>query len=114
MSSTSRPTAVRISMCRQHACILSISRPACNSKLTQRPKNTRVRWWYWRGNADRISLAGAVKRVGRCDAYATEFDLEAEEYVPLPKGDVHKKKAIVQVCLAAACSAAAVSLAAVQ
>ncbi len=29
--------------------------------------------------------AGAVKRVGRCDAYATEFDLEAEEYVPLPK-----------------------------
>lgn len=39
-----------------------------------------------------------MKRVGRCDAYATEFDLEAEEYVPLPKGDVHKKKAIVQVC----------------
>ena len=23
--------------------------------------------------------------MGRCDAYATEFDLEAEEYVPLPK-----------------------------
>ena len=41
--------------------------------------------------------SGAVKRVGRCDAYATEFDLEAEEYVPLPKGDVHKKKEIVQV-----------------
>ena len=41
--------------------------------------------------------AGAVKRVGRCDSYATEFDLEAEEYVPLPKGDVHKKKEIVQV-----------------
>ncbi|KAL0046281.1 hypothetical protein WJX82_007891 [Trebouxia sp. C0006] len=40
--------------------------------------------------------SGAVKRVGRCDAYATEFDLEAEEYVPLPKGDVHKKKEIVQ------------------
>ena len=37
-----------------------------------------------------------MKRVGRCDAYATEFDLEVEEYVPLPKGDVHKKKAIVQ------------------
>merc|ERR1719353_629899 len=30
------------------------------------------------------------------DAYASEFDLEAEEYVPLPKGDVHKKKEIVQ------------------
>lgn len=40
--------------------------------------------------------SGSVKRVGRCDAYATEFDLEVEEYVPLPKGDVHKKKAIVQ------------------
>eukprot|EP00238_Polyblepharides_amylifera_P004793 CAMPEP_0196587914 /NCGR_PEP_ID=MMETSP1081-20130531/59006_1 /TAXON_ID=36882 /ORGANISM="Pyramimonas amylifera, Strain CCMP720" /LENGTH=424 /DNA_ID=CAMNT_0041910247 /DNA_START=376 /DNA_END=1650 /DNA_ORIENTATION=+ len=40
--------------------------------------------------------SGAVKRVGRCDLYATEFDLEAEEYVPLPKGDVHKKKEIVQ------------------
>jgi RuvB-like protein 1 (pontin 52) len=39
---------------------------------------------------------GAVKRVGRSDAYATDFDLEAEEYVPLPKGDVHKKKEIVQ------------------
>jgi len=40
--------------------------------------------------------SGAVKRIGRCDAYATEFDLEAEEYVPLPKGDVHKRKEIVQ------------------
>ncbi|KAL7307084.1 hypothetical protein TKK_0000821 [Trichogramma kaykai] len=40
--------------------------------------------------------SGAVKRQGRCDAYATEFDLEAEEYVPLPKGDVHKKKEVIQ------------------
>ncbi|CAD7974751.1 unnamed protein product [Amoebophrya sp. A25] len=39
---------------------------------------------------------GAVKRVGRSDAYAAEFDLEAEEYVPVPKGDVHKKKEVVQ------------------
>ncbi|KAF8863996.1 TIP49-domain-containing protein [Acephala macrosclerotiorum] len=39
---------------------------------------------------------GACKRIGRSDAYATEFDLEAEEYVPIPKGDVHKKKEIVQ------------------
>lgn len=39
---------------------------------------------------------GSVKRVGRSDAYATEYDLEAEEYVPLPKGDVHKKKEIIQ------------------
>lgn len=42
------------------------------------------------------SNSGAVKRVGRSDAYATEFDLEAEEYVPIPKGDVHKKKEVVQ------------------
>ncbi|XP_014209732.1 ruvB-like 1 [Copidosoma floridanum] len=40
--------------------------------------------------------SGAVKRQGRSDNYATEFDLEAEEYVPLPKGDVHKKKEVVQ------------------
>lgn len=39
---------------------------------------------------------GAVKRVGRSDAYASEFDLEAEEYVPLPKGEVHKRKELVQ------------------
>jgi RuvB-like protein 1 len=42
------------------------------------------------------ATTGAVKRVGRCDSFATEFDLEAEEYVPLPKGDVHKKKDVVQ------------------
>ena len=40
--------------------------------------------------------SGAVKRVGRSDAFATEYDLEAEEYVPLPKGDVHKRKEVVQ------------------
>lgn len=40
--------------------------------------------------------SGAVKRVGRCDTYATEHDLEAEEYVPLPKGDPHKRREIVQ------------------
>eukprot|EP01060_Flectonema_neradi_P031986 TRINITY_DN4_c5_g1_i1.p1 TRINITY_DN4_c5_g1~~TRINITY_DN4_c5_g1_i1.p1 ORF type:complete len:461 (+),score=111.07 TRINITY_DN4_c5_g1_i1:88-1470(+) len=40
--------------------------------------------------------SGAVKRVGRSDNFATEFDLEAEEYVPIPKGDVHKKKEIIQ------------------
>eukprot|EP01087_Luapelamoeba_hula_P018910 TRINITY_DN6174_c0_g1_i1.p1 TRINITY_DN6174_c0_g1~~TRINITY_DN6174_c0_g1_i1.p1 ORF type:complete len:479 (+),score=76.66 TRINITY_DN6174_c0_g1_i1:45-1439(+) len=42
------------------------------------------------------SNSGSVKRLGRCDAYATEVDLEADEYVPLPKGDVLKKKEIVQ------------------
>ena len=38
----------------------------------------------------------SFQRQGRSDTFATEFDLEAEEYVPLPKGDVHKKKEIVQ------------------
>jgi len=28
--------------------------------------------------------------------YAREYDLESEEYVPVPKGDVHKKKEVVQ------------------
>ncbi|ERN16115.1 hypothetical protein AMTR_s00030p00197350 [Amborella trichopoda] len=42
--------------------------------------------------------SGAVKRVGRSDAFATEFDLDAEEYVSLPTGEVHKKKEIVHVC----------------
>lgn len=40
--------------------------------------------------------SGAVKRQGRSDTFATEFDLETEEYVPLPKGDVHKKKEVIQ------------------
>merc|ERR1712025_597307 len=40
--------------------------------------------------------SGISKRVGRSDSYATEFDLEADEYVPVPKGDVHKKKEVVQ------------------
>ncbi|KAL1137641.1 hypothetical protein AAG570_009337 [Ranatra chinensis] len=40
--------------------------------------------------------SGAVKRQGRSDTFATEYDLEAEEYVPLPKGEVHKKKEVIQ------------------
>eukprot|EP00916_Digyalum_oweni_P006702 GHVL01011423.1.p1 GENE.GHVL01011423.1~~GHVL01011423.1.p1 ORF type:complete len:456 (-),score=91.08 GHVL01011423.1:346-1713(-) len=40
--------------------------------------------------------SGAVKRVGRSDAFASEFDIETDEYVPMPKGDVHKKKEVVQ------------------
>ncbi len=42
------------------------------------------------------SNSGNVKRVGRSDAFASEFDLEADIYVPVPKGDVHKKKEILQ------------------
>eukprot|EP00929_Paragymnodinium_shiwhaense_P003260 TRINITY_DN1036_c0_g2_i1.p1 TRINITY_DN1036_c0_g2~~TRINITY_DN1036_c0_g2_i1.p1 ORF type:complete len:456 (+),score=152.41 TRINITY_DN1036_c0_g2_i1:131-1498(+) len=40
--------------------------------------------------------SGVSRRVGRSDSYATEYDLEADEYVPVPKGDVHKKKEVVQ------------------
>jgi RuvB-like protein 1 (pontin 52) len=39
---------------------------------------------------------GSVKRLGRSDEFAQEHDLEAEEYVQMPKGDVHKKKEVVQ------------------
>ena len=34
--------------------------------------------------------------MGRSDAYAASYDLESETYVPLPKGDVHKRKELVQ------------------
>lgn len=37
-----------------------------------------------------------TQRVGRSDAYASSYDLESETYVPLPKGDVHKRKELVQ------------------
>mmetsp|Transcript_59934 Transcript_59934/g.98929 ORF Transcript_59934/g.98929 Transcript_59934/m.98929 type:complete len:468 (-) Transcript_59934:131-1534(-) len=40
--------------------------------------------------------SGVLRRVGRCDAYSTEYDLESENYVPLPKGNVHKKKEVIQ------------------
>lgn len=37
-----------------------------------------------------------MKRLGRCSAYKAEFDLEADEYVPLPKGEVSKKREVIQ------------------
>ena len=37
-----------------------------------------------------------LQRVGRSDAYASTYDLESETYVPLLKGEVHKKKELVQ------------------
>eukprot|EP00040_Diaphanoeca_grandis_P039145 m.258244 g.258244 ORF g.258244 m.258244 type:complete len:457 (-) comp36312_c0_seq1:26-1396(-) len=40
--------------------------------------------------------SGSVSRQGRSDAFIAEYDLEAEEYVPLPKGEVHKKKEVIQ------------------
>lgn len=44
----------------------------------------------------RSPVADYVQRVGRSDAYASSYDLESETYVPLPKGDVHKRKELVQ------------------
>lgn len=44
--------------------------------------------------------SGTLKRMGRSDIFANEFDLDADEFVPMPKGDVHKSKELVQyVCL---------------
>lgn len=34
--------------------------------------------------------------MGRSDVYANEFDLDTDEFVPMPKGDVHKTKDLVQ------------------
>ncbi|EJD42133.1 DNA helicase [Auricularia subglabra TFB-10046 SS5] len=48
------------------------------------------------GDVVYIEASGAVKRVGRSDAYASSYDLESETYVPLPKGEVHKRKELVQ------------------
>lgn len=42
------------------------------------------------------ATAGTITRVGRCDVFCTEYDLESEHYVPIPKGNVHKKKEVIQ------------------
>lgn len=42
------------------------------------------------------SNSGAIKRLGRCDVYKQEHDLEADEYLPIPKTEVEKKKEIIQ------------------
>lgn len=39
---------------------------------------------------------GHVKRLGRCNVYAKEYDIEFDEYVSLPKGEVQKKKEVIQ------------------
>eukprot|EP01086_Lenisia_limosa_P002575 TRINITY_DN1615_c0_g1_i3.p1 TRINITY_DN1615_c0_g1~~TRINITY_DN1615_c0_g1_i3.p1 ORF type:complete len:480 (-),score=30.10 TRINITY_DN1615_c0_g1_i3:46-1485(-) len=40
--------------------------------------------------------SGLVKRVGRSDTYASDHDLDCEDFVPLPKGDVHKRREVIQ------------------
>lgn len=42
------------------------------------------------------SNSGLIKKIGRSDTYATEFDLEAQQYVPIPKGNVHNQKEVIQ------------------
>jgi len=42
--------------------------------------------------------SASVKRVGRSDIFATEFDIDADVYVPMPKGDVQKTRDVVQFC----------------
>ncbi|OAG33626.1 RuvB-like protein 1 (pontin 52) [Nematocida sp. ERTm5] len=37
-----------------------------------------------------------IKKIGRSDSYASEFDIESDKYVPLPKGDILTKKEILQ------------------
>ena len=39
---------------------------------------------------------GVVHRVGRCDKFVSDADLEADKFVPIPKGEVHKRKEVVQ------------------
>lgn len=40
--------------------------------------------------------SGIVKRLGRCEAYKAEHGLEADEYIPLPRGDIAKKQEVIQ------------------
>uniref|UniRef100_A0A8C9H1E1 RuvB-like helicase n=1 Tax=Piliocolobus tephrosceles TaxID=591936 RepID=A0A8C9H1E1_9PRIM len=42
------------------------------------------------------SHSGIVKRVGKCSLYQNMFDIETDTFVDLPKGNVHKKKNIIQ------------------
>ncbi|SCP03409.1 RuvB-like helicase 1, putative [Plasmodium malariae] len=42
------------------------------------------------------SHSGIVKRVGKCSLYHDMFDIETDTFVDLPKGNVHKKKNIIQ------------------
>ena len=48
--------------------------------------------------------SGAVKRQGRSDTFATEFDLEAEEYVPLPKVEIFQLITVDNISIPGRCS----------
>ena len=84
----------------------SISQISIGLKTTKNKKIIRVDPSIWeqiqkqkikKGDIVYIEAnAGIIKRIGRCDIYSTEFDLESENYVAIPKGNVHKKKEIIQ------------------
>lgn len=40
--------------------------------------------------------SGLVRRLGRSDRHASESQLESESFVPIPKGEVHRKREVVQ------------------
>ncbi|KAI5181811.1 RuvB-like protein 1 [Nematocida sp. AWRm80] len=37
-----------------------------------------------------------IKKIGRSESYASEFDIESDKYIPMPRGDIYTKKEIVQ------------------
>ncbi|KAL7712599.1 RuvB-like helicase [Entamoeba marina] len=50
------------------------------------------------GVGDIVSIdakSGSVKRVGRCDNYALDHDLESDTFVSLPAGAVHQKREVI-------------------
>lgn len=40
--------------------------------------------------------SGIIKKLGRSEAHMNDFDLEADTYVPIPKGEVLKRKEVIQ------------------
>ncbi|CAD27111.1 DNA helicase domain [Encephalitozoon cuniculi GB-M1] len=40
--------------------------------------------------------SGVIKKLGRSEAHMNDFDLEADTYVPIPKGEVLKRKEVMQ------------------
>lgn len=42
------------------------------------------------------AASGAIKRLGRSDSLRHEHDLEADEYVPVPRGEVQRKREVIQ------------------
>ncbi|KAG5858555.1 TIP49 P-loop domain-containing protein [Encephalitozoon hellem] len=40
--------------------------------------------------------SGVIKKLGRSEAHMNDFDLEADTYVPIPRGEVLKRKEVIQ------------------